>query len=118
MISGRITFNFCLDAARLHSDFADTIVELVKGTAASGEPIVRMMEYNYPNVGYGRTTDQFMLGEDILVCPVLEKGRRSRRVVLPEGKWRYMNGSVHEGGTVCEVSAELSVLPYFIRTKS
>ena len=35
-----------------------------------------------------------------------------------KGKWRHMNGSVHEGDSVCEVSAELSVLPYFIRTKS
>ena len=105
----------CLEAARLHDVFADTIVELVKKTMETGEPIIRMLEYNYPHKGYGRVLDQFMLGDGVLVCPVIEKGKQTRKVILPEGKWEYCDGSVYEGDTELEVSAPIDVLPYFKR---
>ena len=38
--------------------------------------------------------------------------------LTPEGKWQYRDGRIYEGDSVCEVSAELSVLPYFIRIKN
>ena len=103
----------CLEAAKLHDKFADMIVELVHKTMETGEPIVRMLEYNYPNKGYGRVLDEFMLGEDILVCPVIEKGITVRKAILPEGKWEYCDGRVYEGGKTVEVPAPLHVLPYF-----
>ena len=103
----------CLEAAKLHDKFADRIVELVQNTMKTGEPIVRMLEYNYPNKGYGRILDEFMLGEDILVCPVVEKGMTVKRVVLPEGVWEYCDGTLYEGGGEAEVSTPLNVLPYF-----
>lgn len=103
----------CLEAARLHSLFADKIIELVNNTKHTGEPILRSMEYSYPHCGYERIDDQFLLGEDILVCPVVVKGQTKRRVHLPEGKWRYVDGAVYSGGGVIEVDAPISVLPYF-----
>ena len=105
----------CLAAARLHDKFADTIVGLVKTTMKTGEPIVRMLEYNYPNKGYSRILDQFMLGENILVAPVIEKGQCERKVVLPEGVWEYCDGTKYEGGREVDVPAPLEVLPYFIK---
>ena len=108
----------CLSAAGLHGEFAQTIIELVKGTMRTGEPIIRMLEYNYPHKGYGKIVDQFMLGEDILVCPVLQKGMRTRRVILPEGLWEYCDGKVYSGGAEIEVPADISVLPYFKRVQS
>lgn len=107
----------CLKAARLHDAFADTIVELVNNATETGEPIVRMLEYNYPHKGYERVLDQFMLGEDILVCPVIQKGTYTRSVILPQGKWEYCDGKIYEGDTKIEVPSPLSVLPYFKRIK-
>ena len=107
----------CLEAAKLHSAFADRIIDLVGCTMLTGEPIVRMLEYNYPHKGYGRIKDQFMLGEDILVCPVLQKGMRTRRVILPEGKWKYCDGTVYAGESEIDAAADLSVLPYFVRVR-
>ena len=103
----------CLDAAKIHDKVADLIVDLVHKTMETGEPIVRMMEYNYPNNGFARVIDQFMLGEDVLVCPVIEKGVTVRKVILPKGKWEYSDGTIYEGGKSIEVSAPLNVLPYF-----
>ena len=107
--------SLCLNAAKLHGEFAEMIVMLVKETMISGEPIVRMMEYNYPNKQYGRIADQFMLGKDILVCPVIQQGAIVRKVILPEGKWEYCDGTVYMGECELEIPADISVLPYFRR---
>ncbi len=105
----------CLDAAKLHLQFADTIVELVKQTPITGEPIIRSMEYCYPHKGYEKIDDQFLLGENILVCPVIEKGATTRKVVLPEGKWKYCNETVYDGNQEIVVPSPISVLPYFVK---
>ncbi|MBQ8163421.1 MAG: hypothetical protein IJZ93_03520 [Clostridia bacterium] len=105
----------CLEAAQLHKKFAPYIIELVKESATSGEPIVRHMEYEYPHSGYERTLDQFMLGKDILVAPVVEKGHFTRQVSLPSGKWKYLGKTEYEGGKTVIVDAPIDVLPYFLK---
>lgn len=105
----------CHNAAMLHKTYGEVIMALVKEAAVSGEPIVRHMEYAYPHKGYAKILDQFMLGTDILVAPVLEKGQTSRDVVLPEGTWTYCDGVVYEGGGTVTVPAPIEVLPYFIK---
>ena len=107
----------CLDAARLHQAFGEYIKEQVRASAVSGEPILRHLEYEYPHSGYESINDQFLLGSDILVAPVLKKGERSRRVVLPEGRWLFLGETEYEGGRTVTVDAPLSVLPYFVRAK-
>ena len=105
----------CLDAAGLHKKFAPYIVDLVKRSAVSGEPIVRHMEYAYPHAGYERVLDQFMLGEDVLVAPVIKKGQTKREVKLPQGKWKYLGKTEYTGGCTVTVDAPLEILPYFIK---
>lgn len=59
--------------------------------------------------------DQYMMGEDLLVAPVLG-GESGRSVYLPEGRWFHL--FTHErfdGGRRHEVSAPLDELPVFVR---
>ena len=105
----------CLEAAKLHDKFADLIVELVNQTSQTGEPIVKSIEYCYPHKGYERITDQFLLGENILVCPVIEKGATTRKVILPQGKWKYCDEIIYDGEQEIVVYAPLTVLPYFTK---
>lgn len=107
----------CLESAQLHKKFAPYIIEQVKASAVNGEPIVRHMEYEYPNHGYELIDDQFMLGSQMLVAPVIEKGATTKRVVLPEGKWLYLGKDEYEGGKTVTVDAPIEVLPYFVRVK-
>ena len=58
--------------------------------------------------------DQFMLGDALLAAPVLAKGVRQRDVVLPAGRWKYVGGTVYDGGRTVTVPAGLDTLPYFI----
>lgn len=103
----------CLAQAKLHDAFAPRIIEEVKKSAKTGEPILRPLEYNFPCAGFEYTTDMFMLGEDILVAPVLEKGASTRTLTLPEGKWLYRGETEYLGGVEVTVSAPLGTLPYF-----
>ena len=105
----------CLAAAKMHKDFSACILRLAKESAASGEPIIRAMEYSYPHEGFAEVNDQFMLGDDILVAPVIQKGGATRRVRLPEGRWNYLGEEEYIGGSTVTVSAPLSVLPYFVK---
>ncbi len=50
------------------------IMQLAKTAAATGEPIARSMEYEYPNQGYADLKGQFMLGSKYLVAPMLATG--------------------------------------------
>ena len=101
------------DVANLRQRFAPCFVELAKESSKTGEPIMRNMEYCFPGMGYAEIKDQFMMGNELLVAPVVEKGVQSRKVVLPPGKWRSDDGQTCVGPAVVEVAAPLARLPYF-----
>ncbi len=104
--------------ANLHASFSEYITSLARHGAQTFEPILRNMEYEFPHCGFERIIDQFMLGDQYLVAPVVEKGRRTRKVVLPEGyKWRYVPENKMYAAGEAEVNAPLDVLPYFERIK-
>ncbi len=104
-------------AVSLREKFTSIILDLAKHASITGEPIVRTMEYVFPGEGFELVKDQFMLGDTILVAPVLHKGKASREVHLPGGNWRNTEGNTIEGGKIIEVIAPLDVLPYFVREK-
>ncbi|MEO0471592.1 MAG: glycoside hydrolase family 31 protein [Bacteroidota bacterium] len=102
-------------AVALRKQFTPLIIELSKAAAKDGQPIVRTMEYVFPNQGYADVKDQFLLGDDVLVAPVLTEGQTSRKVVLPIGKWEGFDGDVYEGGQEIIVPVKLGTIPYFQR---
>lgn len=105
----------CRKMAWLHVEHGGEILRLAQYAAQTGEPILRSMEYLFPHQGYVGINDQFMLGDDLLVAPVLEKGAVSRTVVLPGGRWREEEGKEYTGGQVVEVAAAVERLPRFVR---
>lgn len=107
----------CLESANLHKKIVPYIINLVKESAVSGEPIVRHMEYEFPHQGYEKVNDQFMLGSDVLVAPVLNKGQTERKVKLPKGKWLYLGESEYDGAKTVTVPSPIEILPYFVRKK-
>jgi alpha-glucosidase len=105
----------CVAMADLHVRLGEEIIALAREAASTGEPIIRSMEYAYPGSDYVDITDQFLLGDQILVAPVTEKGAISREIVFPEGKWEGDDGSVVEGPATIEVAAPIERLPWYRR---
>ncbi len=106
----------CLDMANLHERLFSKIEQCLSDCERTGEPIVRNMEYNYPNQGYANIRDQYFVGEDILVAPVVNQGERIRKVVLPAGEWKNGNdGTTYAGNQTVEVLAPVNLLPWFYK---
>ncbi len=101
--------------SKLHEEYADRIVALAKNAAVTGEPIMRLMEYEFPEQGFEAVVDQFMLGSDTLVAPVMEPGVEVREVKLPKGKWQLRGGDTYTGGRTVSVYAPIDVLPVFTK---
>lgn len=104
------------DAAHLHLQFSDYILEQAKIAAATGEPIMRSMEYSYPHQGFTNCDSQYMLGDKYLVAPMLKSGTK-RTVVLPKGQWKDDLGKTHKGGKTIEIDVPIERLPYFEKMK-
>jgi alpha-glucosidase len=83
----------------------------------TGVPLFRPLLLNYqddPNTY--NLDDQFMIGSDLLVAPILSAGQTQRLVYLPKGVWYdYWTNKRHEGGTMIKVEAPLDVVPMFVR---
>ena len=60
-------------AVEIREKFKGYILELAKNAATTGEPIMKPLEFNYPDKGYATIIDQFLLGYKFLVAPVLVK---------------------------------------------
>lgn len=108
-------WELCRESARLHVQMAAEIEQLARHAAQTGEPILRHLAYSFPQGGYEMVKDQFMLGEDILVAPVLRKNAESREVVFPPGQWAGEDGRLIEGPSRRQVEVSLSVLPWYRR---
>ncbi len=100
--------------SHLRDGYIGELLDLAENCRTTNQPILRNLEYEFPNQGLEEVTDQFTLGDKLLVAPVLEKGATTRKVVLPKGRWKYVpNGEIYEGGKTVEVDAPVGVLPYF-----
>jgi len=105
----------CKAAAILHKDMGPEILALAKQSSQTGEPIIRSMEYSFPGHGWEEINDQFMLGDDVLVAPVMQKGATNRMVQFPGGKWKGNDGSLVDGPCHIQVNAPLERLPWYRR---
>jgi alpha-D-xyloside xylohydrolase len=83
----------------------------------SSLPVVRPLLLEFPDDPVAaRVDDQYLLGDRLLVAPVLEEGARSRRVYLPPGAWvDHGTGERVEGGRFVRVDAPLDTVPLFHR---
>jgi alpha-glucosidase (family GH31 glycosyl hydrolase) len=90
--------------------------------------VIRPLLYHYPGPEYTDLDDQYLLGDALLVAPILHgEGQgpeivrggakmQERSVVLPPGWWFDLNrGAWGEGGRVMRYAAALDELPLFAR---
>lgn len=99
---------------KLRQRFSSYILENVRKSAKSGIPAMRPMAFDYPEYGAEKYNQQFMMGEALLVAPVIAKGATFITVFLPSGKWKGFNGQLYKGGKEITVPVTLFDLPFFI----
>lgn len=102
--------------AKLHESMGPYIMKCARESSQTGEPIVRHMEYSFPEEGFAECKDQFMLGDKYMIAPVVTSDN-TRTVKLPKGQWKDDLGKKHKGGKTITMEVSLSRLPYFEKIK-
>jgi alpha-glucosidase (family GH31 glycosyl hydrolase) len=103
--------------AELHNRARPLVRRLWKRFLETGVPMTRPLWLVDPKAARSpRADDQWLLGENVLVAPVLEEGATSRPVLFPSGCWRLEGkGPKINGGRELEVQAPLDRLPWLVR---
>ncbi len=88
---------------------------------ARHEPVLRPLFFDFPDSprAYAEQ-DCFMVGPDLLVAPILDRGSTGRTVWLPEvaGGWFDIRDGANFGEGAVEVAAALGAAPAFVRAGS
>lgn len=101
------------EALKIREELLPVIMQLVETAAVSGEPILRPMAYHASDCE--DVNDQFFLGADLIVAPVLRQGATTRTVRLPAGQWRADDNTMFEGPANVSVDVNLRRIPRFAR---
>ncbi len=102
--------------ARVHAALRPEWEALAAEAAATSAPILRHLVLVYPDDATSRTvSDQFLVGESLLVAPVVSEGATTRAVYLPPGAtWYHVwTGSAHAGGQTITIAAPIGEPPVF-----
>ena len=102
--------------SRLRLRARPLILRLWRTAVRTGIPPTRPMWLQFPGDRRAAAEDQqWMLGPNLLVAPVVAAGARSVRAYLPRGCWRSPAGRRLQGPGRRRVAAPLGRLPYFVR---
>ncbi len=101
--------------ARLHMSLFPYLYSYAMAAHRRGHPIMRHLFLAYPDDPNTRDLDyQYLLGEALLVAPVLQPGSDRWRVYLPAGEWvHWWDSTAYVGGQHIEVPAPLEQIPLF-----
>ena len=82
-----------------------------------GTPILKsLVLYDQEDTATHYRSDEFVYGEQILICPIQEQNAKGRRMYIPRGKWyNFWTNEVVLGGKEMWVDADLDSMPIFIK---
>ena len=83
----------------------------------SGKPIMKALVLAYQNdYNTYSVEDEYLFGNDLLICPVTTKDAKTRVVYLPQGTWYdYFTGEKYEGEKHYNIVTPLDKLPIFVK---
>lgn len=99
-------------AVAIRQKYTPYLMQTVRESAKTGEPVIRNMEYEFPGKGLDTVKDQFMLGKKLMVAPLVEKSA-TRKIIFPTGKWKAEDGKIFKGPLVKTFDVKLDELPVF-----
>lgn len=95
---------------------APRVLELAGEVLDTGDPIIRPLWWiaNDDEAAY-KIDSQFLIGDDLMVAPVLEPGKQERDIYLPAGRWRSYKGEHFDKGPMylTDYPVDLDEVAYF-----
>ncbi|WP_294179934.1 TIM-barrel domain-containing protein [uncultured Schumannella sp.] len=103
--------------AKLRDKLVPYLAEETRRALSVGEPLMRPLYFDAPSDPAVREHPlQWMLGDAILVAPIVDEGSERAEVYLPAGEWvDAFTGMDVAGGRVVERSTPIDELPVYVR---
>lgn len=114
---GEEVLNIYRKYVNLRYELLPYIYDLFRVSENTGLPIIRPLVLHYEkDENVKNLNDEFLLGENLLIAPVVEQGARSRMVYLPEGLWLdYWTKEKISGGRYIIKEAPLDICPMYVK---
>ncbi|XP_035704784.1 myogenesis-regulating glycosidase, partial [Folsomia candida] len=112
------TIEICIKILSIREQYKDEILIAANQAVADGTPINRPLWWVDPTDSETFTVGQeYMLGENILVAPVVEEGATTLDIYLPIGNWRsgVTNLTYVGPGWLRNVDAPLDIVNFYIK---
>ena len=104
--------------ARMHRALGPYLQSLMEEEEAAGTPVMRPLFYHYDEERAYTESEEYLLGRDLLVAPVIREKETERTVYLPEDTWVHLfTGRAYQGGIV-KIAAPFGEPPVFVRKDS
>jgi alpha-glucosidase (family GH31 glycosyl hydrolase) len=98
---------------RFHMQLAAYLWGSAGSFEAAGLPLFRMIALDYPDEPWAWTTiDEYLLGDRILVAPIVTEGATSRTVQLPDGDWVPLFGGAAVSGELTAAASREEIPAY------
>jgi len=114
------TLEFFTEFTRIHSELFPYFKKLLLEAKETGLPAIRHTVLADPEWDESyQAHSQWMLGDDMLFAPVVERGADEVTVAFPEGEWEHLfTGEKFEGRKKEKIAAPIGTPAVFVRTGS
>lgn len=114
---GKKAEDICREFIKLRYTLLPYIYNLFYRAWQKGTPVFRPLVFEYEkDENCHNISDEFLLGDSLLVAPVCEPGQVKRMVYLPVGEWvDWWSGELFEGGKYYVADAPLERIPLYVK---
>ena len=113
---GAVVLNLVREAIRLRYRLLPYLYAAFLRAAETGAPVQRPLVFDYQ---YDTTVcdidNEYLLGPDLLVAPVVEAGATARQVYLPAGTWYDWHTGVRVSGGFLVAATPMDRIPMYAR---
>lgn len=103
---------------KLHYRLVPYLYSTAHQIVVNGESFMNSLPFSFENDAKGYDVkDEYMLGQSILVAPVVRDGVTSRDVYLPEGQqwFDFWTGERYNGGQTINRKTPMNIIPVFMK---
>ncbi|XP_057323248.1 myogenesis-regulating glycosidase [Microplitis mediator] len=113
------TINISRKYTDLHAAITPSIVKAMEAAVKTGAPVNPPIWWVDPdNQEAHKINDEYLLGEEVLVAPVITENAIVRDIYLPKGNWKDGNNNRTYKGPMWlrDYPAPIDILPYFTKS--
>ena len=101
---------------KLHEQLRPYLWKTAQDCVRDSKPFMRPLIYEWPNdINAVNCQDEYLLGDDLLIAPLLEENATTRDVYLPDGVWfDFFDGTEYAGNQTVTAGKD-GKLPVFTR---